>query len=138
MDRTSRRRDRWLLEFDRQPVGQRRFRDVAHQPEFERSREGPTLVVLGRDLRRGELQRVLDAGEPLEADELQGPLVAAAARALRRDQHVDFRLLPVAHVIDEGDFGAEVVEVAALAVEEDAQRCCVRLRGGGEGAEEKG
>ena len=46
------------------------------------------------------------------------PPLAVRASA---DQHVQIRLVAIAHVIDEGDFRAKKVGVAVLAVEEDLQ-----------------
>ena len=134
----------WFFEFDREPIRQGRVGDVPDEAELERSRERPPLIVVGRRLCGREPEALIDAGEAFEADELDGPLAAAAPGVLCRDEDVDFRLLPVADVVDERDLGPEVVEVAAVAVEEHPQRSRrrglrPRVPGGGvEEAEDEG
>ncbi len=56
------------------------------------------------------------------ADESQGVFRTAAARGLGRDQDVDVGFLAVADVVDEGDFGPDVVHVPVLKVDEDLGR----------------
>src|SRR4029079_7501347 len=112
---------------DAQAVGERGIRRVAHQPEAEDLRA--PLARLGR---RGGLrlvvdERLIDSLVAAEADELERPLPAAAARVLGRHEHVHVRVLAVADVVDEGDFPFEIVLVAAVAIEEHA-RFCLRLR----------
>src|SRR5437016_4749342 len=73
-----------------------------------------------------------------EAEVLQRPGLTAAAGALRRDEHVNFRLRAIAHVVDEVDGSPQVVHVALPAIEIHAQhadgrgrawRRLLRLRG---------
>ncbi len=50
---------------------------------------------------------------------VSGVFPPAASRRLGRDEDVDLGFEAVADVIDEGDLGLDVIEVAAVAVEED-------------------
>ena len=61
-------------------------------------------------------------------DEREGVLTTSTASLLIGDEDVYSRVLPVADVIDEGDFGAEVIEITLVAVEIDSKLLSRRAR----------
>ena len=110
---------------------QRRAGQIRQQTELQRLRDALALLV--RCVRvTGEIAHlVITPGKRLEADEREGELGAAAGR-LCGDQHMHLRVLAVDHVVQIRDLLAQVVVVAAPAVEEDPQ-CLVGRRLGLDG-----
>ena len=108
---------------DGDELGQRRVGDVGDEPLLEDVDEAaPELVLRVRRLRVESQRRVLALVAP-QAHEGERVFVAAAARLLAGDDDLDVGALAVEDVVDEGDLGLDVLEVAGplVAVEVDVR-----------------
>ena len=79
----------------------------------------PAFVVVGVVLSREICELVVEVLELLQAKEVEGDGRAAAAGVLTRDEHVHLRIRTVPHVVDGGDLGTQVIEVAPATVKKD-------------------
>src|SRR6185503_2064637 len=99
-----------------------RVRGVADEADSENAREFAPPLIGGRRLVGGEIERAIESLEPSEADELDDPGRTATAGVLCGDEHVEIGDRSIAHVVDEADVTAQVVDVALVTVQKDAER----------------
>ncbi len=128
---------------DVEPLGRGQSRRVADEPQLQHAGQAGPHLIEGVGLTRNVLERVVHSLELLLTDQRQGKLRAPGPGPPCRHQQVHLGVPAVAHVVDEGDLAAEVIEVAeaTAAVHEHAQRPRLRLlrdgrllrRGGGRG-----
>ena len=106
-----------------------RLRDIRHEAQPDRRVDGLAGLVVRCVPVHCLLERVLDAGKIAAPQERKLVLPPVAARTLIGDEYMHVGLLRVAHVVHEGDLAANVVKIAVVAIQIDAQ--CVACREGG-------
>ena len=102
-------------------LGLTEMRVVADETQPDGSRQAATQVVLTGGGRGHVRDRVGDASQLAQSNEMQREFSSAAAGLLLGDENVNLRILAVADVVDEGDLGPHEIKIAEVAVEKDAK-----------------